>query len=251
MSVRERIRRPELERTEPIRRWPTLFSGAPQPEGDSASTPRRSLNDAVSRSVDLGYRIIDEYIRQGQRAAQRFNDRSYGTLTMTNDVQELAMRVGQYASEFAAVWFELIQAAVTGPAERQPAPLAHGDQATVRESPSPGASAVPAMAPAQAPADADRARVRIAITSPRSAEVSLDLRPDATARPLLVHALREADPEKPRISDVVFEPALNGDPPTLRLRVPADQPPGVYNAVIVDGETSRPVGTISLRIAPE
>jgi hypothetical protein len=240
MSVRERIRRPELERTEPIRRWPILFSGAPQTEGNSGSAARRSLNDAVSRSVDLGYRVIDEYIRQGQRAAQRFNDRSYGTQTMTNDVQELAMRVGEYASEFATVWFELIQAAVTGAAGRQPTP---GGTAVARES--------RAMAPERAAAEADHQRVRIAITSPRSAEVSLDLRPDATARPLLVHALRAVDPEKPRVSDVTFEPALNGDPPTLRLRVPADQPPGVYNAVIVDGETSRPVGTISLRITPE
>ena len=93
--------------------------------------------------------------------------------------------------------------------------------------------------------------MRISLTSLRPAELSLDLRPDAATRRLLVHALRAVDPDIPRVSDVVFEAAVNGDPPTLRLRVPADQPAGVYNAVIVDAETSRPAGTISLRIAPE
>ncbi len=215
---------------------------AAQNDGDSRATGR-SLNAAVSRSVDLGYRVIDEYIRQGQRAAQRLNDRSYGAQAMTSDVQELALRVGQYTSEFAAIWFELIQAAVIGAAEDKNG-ATRGTQA-VRTS---DATAPSAPAPERLPAAAEPARVRIAITSPRPAEVSLDLRPELAARPVLVNALRALDPDKPRVSDVVFEPACNGDPPTLRLRVPADQPAGVYNAVMVDAETSRPVGTISLRI---
>ncbi len=245
MSVKKRVSRPKLDRTEPIRRWPHLLGMSPeaaQNDGDSPAAGR-SLNAAVSRSVDLGYRVIDEYIRQGQRAAQRLNDRSYGAQAMTSDVQELALRVGQYTSEFAAIWFELIQAAVIGAAEhKNGAP--RGTQA-VRTS---DATASSAPAPERLPAAAEPARVRIAITSPRPAEVSLDLRPELAARPVLVNALRALDPDKPRVSDVVFEPACNGDPPTLRLRVPADQPAGVYNAVMVDAETSRPVGTISLRI---
>jgi hypothetical protein len=58
MSAKKRITRPELERTEPIRRWPTLFgapgSGAPEGEDQSRAEGRGSLNDAVSRYVDLG-----------------------------------------------------------------------------------------------------------------------------------------------------------------------------------------------------
>jgi hypothetical protein len=166
---------------------------------------------------------------------------------MSGDVQELAMRVGQYAAEFAAVWFELMQAAVTGVAQRQPVPQPNGAKTRVL---APSTVPSPATATPRGPA-AEHARVRIALTSPRPAELSLDLRPDAAARPLLVHALRAVDPDIPRVSDVAFEAPRNGDPPTLRLRVPADQPAGVYNAVIVDAETSRPAGTISLRIAPE
>jgi hypothetical protein len=255
MSVRKRITRPEPERTEPIRRWPTLFgvtgAAAAAREGTSGAAPRRSLNDAVSHSVDLGYRVIDEYIRQGQRAAQRFNDRSYSTQAMTNDVQELAMRVGQYASEFAAVWLDLVQATMAGVAERRPAAGSNGDGAAGAVAPSARPAAVPAAAHGGSAAAAEPARVRIAITSPRPAEVSLDIRPDSTARPLLVYALRAVDPDKPRVTDVVFEAARNGEPATLRLRVPAEQPAGVYSAVIVEADTNRPAGTISLQIAAE
>lgn len=245
MNVKKRITRPEPDRTEPIRRWPHLLGMSPDaaPQDGDAPATGRSLNAAVSRSVELGYRVIDEYIRQGQRAAQRLNDRSYGTQAMTSDAQELALRVGQYTSEFAAIWFELIQAAVTGAAGQKNGatdgtPAAQTSQTTPR----------PAPASGQSPVAAEPARVRIAITSPRPAEVSLDLRPELTGRPVIVHALRALDPDKPRVSEVAFEPACNGQPPTLRLRVPAEQPAGVYNAVMVDAETSRPVGTISLRI---
>jgi hypothetical protein len=38
----------------------------------------------------------------------------------------------------------------------------------------------------------------------------------------------------------------------LRVRVPDDQPPGVYNGIILDRSTGRPRGTVSLVLgAPE
>ena len=85
MSSDARIKRPTLERTQPIRQWSTLFEAA----GSSASPsdpaqgaePRReggsALGDVVSRSVDLGYRVVDEYLRRGQAAAKRVGERSY------------------------------------------------------------------------------------------------------------------------------------------------------------------------------
>jgi hypothetical protein len=49
--------------------------------------------------------------------------------------------------------------------------------------------------------------------------------PDAGPASLVVHALRAVDPEKPRLADVVLERGAGGEPLTLRVRVPADQPP--------------------------
>ncbi len=58
-----------------------------------------------------------------------------------------------------------------------------------------------------------------------------------------MQALRAVDPEKPRLTDVRFQRASGGEPARLRIRVPSGQPPGVYNGLIIDEQTSRPVGT--------
>jgi hypothetical protein len=71
-------------RTQPIRNLSTLFApGRAAPRTATAPTNRpatgracASFGEAVSRSVELGYRVVDDYIQQGQRAAQRLNDRS-------------------------------------------------------------------------------------------------------------------------------------------------------------------------------
>jgi len=249
MSAKERIRRPKLDRTQPIRSWSTLFDVPPRAPGADARRGARgaatSVNDVVSRSVDLGYRVIDEYIRQGQRTAQRINDRSFGTETVVNDFQEVGTRLAQYASDFAALWIEVMQMATVGGAPRWPA----GQRPE---------SAPPDVAPPAAPdavaspaAAYDRARVKIAVASAQLTEVDLDLRPEVTGRRLLVQALRAVHPDHPKLTDVLFEPAQGAEAATLRIRVPAGQPAGVYNALIIDADSSRPVGTLSLRVMPD
>jgi hypothetical protein len=237
VNSRERITRPE--------------KGAGTHSGTGSTPPPGSgaLNDVVSRSVDLGYRVIDEYIRQGQKAAQRFNDRSYGASAVTSDMQEIATRMAQYASDFTALWFEFMQVAAAG-AGGWPMPPANESKASARASTGPATP--PATAPAPAEGDGvELTRVRIAVTSPHPTEVSLDLRPHIASRRLVVQSLRAVDPDKPRLSDVTIEDGGPDEPLTLRIRVPTGQAAGVYNGLIIDGETSRPVGTVSLRIAPE
>lgn len=253
MSQRERVKRPKLDQTAPNRSWSTLF-GVPGRGGgttDSASTARPSrdnaLGDVVAHSVDLGYRVIDEYIRQGQKAAQRFSDRSYGPDTVTTDTQELAARMAQYASDFTALWLEFMQL-TAGNVGRWPTPF---DGAGVAPSTSPAPTPPPARATAAATNTTADMRVKVAVSSPYPTEVSLDMRPDGGVRRLVVHALRAVDPEKPRLTDIAIGEAAPGEPVTLRIRVPVGQPAGVYNGLIVEEETSRPVGTVSLRITPE
>lgn len=246
---KERIRRPEPSRTQPIRNVSTLYGAGPRPapEGEGAAASARdgagvgSLGEAVSRSVELGYRVVDEYIRQGQRAAQRLNDRSLGPETITRDVQDLTARMAQYASDFFGVWFEMLELATAGSGARR-AGAENG-------APAPASAPTPPRAPRDP--SGERTRVRVEVTSTRPAEVSLDLIPDAAGRTLVVHALRAVDPEKPRLTDVVLEPGARGGPLTLRVRVPADQPPGVYNGLIIDEQTSRPAGTVSVRLGGE
>jgi len=80
-------------------------------------------------------------------------------------------------------------------------------------------------------------------------EVWLDLRPGAERVAVVVQALRAADPDIPRLDDVSFASGTDGDPPLLRVRIPPSQPPGVYNGLLIDRDTSRPVGTISVRVS--
>src|SRR6516162_534153 len=66
MSARDRLRRPSLDRSAPVRRASTLFEPA-SADGENAGATE-GLAGVMSRSVELGYRVVDEYIRQGRRA---------------------------------------------------------------------------------------------------------------------------------------------------------------------------------------
>lgn len=233
MSSNERIRRPPLERTQPIRNWSALFGppspGSPPPDGADPTRGRQrggGLGDVVSRSVELGYRVIDEYIRQGQKAARRLSEGAYGPERWAEDAQDLAQRMAQVASELVGTWFELLERANAGSAARPtpPAPGARPAQPTT--------AAVPG------------GYVRLAIASAQPLEVLLELRPEAAGRRLVAHALRAPEAWKPRLDEVEFRVDGAGGAPTLHIRVPAHHPPGSYEGLVVDEDTSRPVGVV-------
>ena len=252
MSAKERLRRPKLERTQPFRRWSALFDVAESGAGPSEKPAARRAGgaggeDVVARAVDLGYRVIDEYIRQGQKAARRLSERSYGPQAMTSDMQDLAARMTQYVSEFTALWLDFLQRAAMGAPSmngRAPRPQTSTPERTAPDRPGPPAP------PASATEADDRARVTIDLAAAGPAQVSLDLRTAAATRKLLVHALRAVDPEKPRLTDLSFHPATDDEPARLRVSVPEATPPGVYSGLIIDEETSRPVGMLSVTIGP-
>ncbi len=198
----------------------------------------KSLDDVVARSVSLGYRVVDDYIRQGKKAAERVNSRSYGAETMASDAQDLAVRMLQHASDFAAVWLDFVQ-------------LASAGGAWPGRSTADGVAPPPAKSPAPAPSAAaamDDRGVRVEVLAAQPIEVSFELRPDAGSLPLAVHALRAVDAKKPRITDVKLERRSKTKPARLRIRVPRRQPAGVYRGLIVEEQTSRPVGSVTVRI---
>ena len=117
MTTAKRKKRPALDRTKPVRSWSTAL-GAPAAEpGDGATRPK--LEDAISRSVELGYRVVDDYIQQGQRAAQRMSEGKLTAETVASEAQELSARIARYASDFFGAWVELLDLAAAGSAARQ------------------------------------------------------------------------------------------------------------------------------------
>lgn len=244
----ERVKRPEPERTDPIRSgWLSLFgipTGPSRSDGRSPGADARGKplsSDPVARAVELGYRVVDDYLRQGQQVASRISgarDRS-SPLPMV-DVQDLMTRWFQYTSELTEVWFQLVGLAASGQMPRgaagpvEPAPPTTPDGS--------GSAGTAAATPAEP------ARVAVAVQCGRPVEVTLDLRPIPSDATIRVHDLRAVDPDKPRIADVGVERAEDGEGFQLRIRVPDDQPAGTYSGLVLNEATSLPAGSVAVRI---
>jgi hypothetical protein len=233
MKQDERIRRPKPERTGPIRGGTFSLFGAPEaPSPDDSRTDGGVPADPVARGVDLGYRVVDDYIRQGQNAARRIAQRSYGPEALVNDVQELTAGLMQYGAEVMDLLMQLLGQAAVGQATRpssNPAPL--GEE--------PAWSAGPEGGPSAAP------RVIVAVESPYATEVSVDL--DAGAgRSLVIQDLQNPRGGPP-LTGAVLE---GGERPRLGVRVPPGQPPGTYCGLVLDAETILPAGNVVVRVLP-
>jgi hypothetical protein len=155
MSAPRRTR-PSLDRTKPVRSWSAALGTPPAPPpGDAPKDdgkPRPRLEDAVARSVELGYRVVDDYIQQGQRAAQRLSEGKLTAEVLTSEVNDLGGRIARYASDFFGAWVELLELAAVGSATRQSAAN--------------GMPAAPAASPAPPPARRPAGRgMRVAVTA--------------------------------------------------------------------------------------
>ena len=234
MTTARRKKRPSLDRTQPIRSWSTMLGAAP-PDGANGTDPaaRPRLEDAISRSVELGYRVVDDYIQQGQRAAQRLSEGKLTAEAVASEAQDLSARIARYASDFFGAWVELLELAAVGSAARQ------GVATPAAGSPPPPAAA-PSPPPDRRPASGTGLRVEVAAARP--VEVALDLRPERVTGALRAHDLRSADPRKPRLSDVAIR--ADDGTPVLRIGVPDDHPAGAYEGLLLDEATNRPVGSV-------
>jgi hypothetical protein len=226
----ERPKRPSLPRTNPIRTWTSLF-GAPPPVAANGDAPPAGapadLGTVIARSVELAYRVMDDYVQQGQRAAERIAGRAYGPDAWVTDAQDVSARVARYASDVMGLWLDAFDGVRLGTPPPAAAPSGNGSAA-----PEPGGP--PWLV------------IEVLATQP--AAVTLDLRPAAGSGTLIVHALRDAEVDKPPLRDVTVERAAGDGPSRVRVRVPPGQPAGTYHGLIVDEATNRPVGSVSVRL---
>ena len=65
--------------------------------------------------------------------------------------------------------------------------------------------------------------------------------------PLVAHALRPEGHDAPAISGVQVEVQEDGAV-RVAVDVPSNQPPGVYNGMIVDPSSNLPRGTLTVRV---
>lgn len=248
----QRFHREDPTRTRPTRNWSALYrqsdarEAAHSPESPQSTdheTPQAPpWADVMSQSVNLGYRVIEDYIRQGQRAAQQANDRSYNVGTTGNDIRDLVERMARYYADLGALWGDLINSFAANP------DFLNNLSRALQPQPAPANGASAQGSSANGVPGKESVTIAIEVISSRPTQVMLDLplRPEQSS--LIIHGLRAADPQKPQLTDIAFEPSPSGGPICLRVCIPHEQPPDVYTGVVVDKQTNLPRGTLSIRI---
>ncbi|MEJ2273019.1 MAG: hypothetical protein P8Y01_00340 [Woeseiaceae bacterium] len=242
----ERLRRKDPARTEPNRNWGQLFR---QPSADSAfgtdpsgangaSSDDKSVNEAVSEAVDLGYKIIEEQISHGKRVAEQVSTRNYTSNSVGDDASEVVRRLLQFYTDFGSICFDMIETFSRSSIFSESVQNLMNRESAVAD----GAGDKPVSG------SAGFSCLPLDVQSTRPARVELDLDGLSKGCSLGVHALYALDPDKPALRDIAFLYDDHSARPTLKIRVPADQPTDVYTGVVIDTATNLARGTISIRI---
>ncbi len=278
MSDRPRVRRKDPERSAPIRDWSNMFrspgaQGAAAPSADSAAAGIQVNNSthegvasgsaAVSTAavqaatvseearvgIETAYRVIDEHLQEGRRAAQAQSGRGggagpgafatagpAGVGIAAESIQEMVAQGIRFYSSFAPLWVSLVNSIA--------------NSAVVRDNVAGGISAAPlALAPMPRSTTAmGPAPIIIEIASTRMTRVTVDLAPHAGPPNLAIGGLHALESEKPPLKEIALTIEPGSNRAVVRIRVPESQPAGVYSGVIVDSESGEPRGTIALRI---
>ncbi|WP_428265568.1 hypothetical protein [Haliangium sp.] len=265
MADRTRLRRQDPTRTQPIRDWSTLLR-RPGAWGEPAGDPGQAaplgrdrdgqaVDDPVAYGVELGYRVVDEHIRQGQRVAAELRSGSYVLADAGGDLQELTARTLRYAGELATMWIEVLGSLASRGAGFgiDPSGADPGGRADPGARSGPASSARSHTGSTSSPStgtaagEPDRG-VDVAVAIDTPARVSVHLDAGARAAALVTHGLRSVSADSEPLTQIEFETDATGAV-SVRIRVPAGQPPGCYSGVVVDRDSGRPHGLLTVDIA--
>ncbi|MDF2496091.1 hypothetical protein [Sphingomonas sp.] len=233
-----RRRRPVPERDGPDRTGPHLasnvdarWSGPQASDQDDSEIP-----DVVADAVRMGYHVMEENLRHGRRAADRFRGQDYHLHDASKDALVMGRRVLDLARELGTTWFDLIGAVLDDPGIR----AALGPQ-----------RAPDRPNPANSPVGNGSFPVQI-VGHPRATGEAFLSTLVGLSGPIRITPLRiaSASADAPAITGV----RLGADPPTgaptLLAAVPPDQPAGVYAGTIHESPTGRLLGSVSITVPP-
>ena len=250
----ERVKRPELPRTDPIRSWSTLFGPAASGEG-----PLRSAGGSVQRGVELGYRVIDEYIKQGAAMASTFSNPRAATggaagapgaipgMPPMADLPQMTERMLRYATDMSSLWFDAMNMMMSNlNAQAASGAAASGAAATS----APGAGVPPNGAPHPGPGTA-------APASSAAPRIVLDVRSPEHAAQVIVAletASGEVDVEELRPVSGLEQGGIGGasvrfvpgGTAHVQVRVPKGLEPGRYSGAVLERGSRRPLGRLTV-----
>jgi hypothetical protein len=253
MSDRERIRRPEPARTEPVRNLSGVFRGEAPTSGpgatpDAPASARSPASDPfawpdddpVSRAARAGYEVVEQAVRRGfgpDRAsspglpwmpwAGAWTGGPPGPWTTGQWVDGMTRAFATWAQWFDA-WSATARSIVGGSSADHTDPV-------------PGTA--PPVAPAPFPA-ARPLQVTVELRSARAVSVELDLLPGAPAALEVLGLLAPRAAAAPPITDVSI--AVTDGAVTIGLGSVEHHPAGTYvGAVLAAG---RACGTLTVRL---
>jgi hypothetical protein len=233
-----RMTRPKLARSGPRRDFSALLKGSnvtdrPTAQADAESgVAAGTLNGAVAEGVRLGYSVIQEQIRQGQRLAQQISGGlgGIGAVGGSKDLAHLAQRMLHFSADLGAMLVDL--SSVLWPTMGPRAASSIGAE-TAGASPN-GA--------------AGTAAVTVEVEANRRTKVMLDLRLGTGSAKLTTPGLHSLGGNASPLTEIAFGFGEDHSP-ELRVKIPPDQPAGTYSGVIIDMDTHEPRGTLSVRVS--
>jgi len=248
MDKPERLHRPDPARTEPVRDFMTYVrtAGIGNTPAAAGTTPgtragksspgqEDGAESAIAHGVKLGYAVIDEQIRQGEKLADRLRQVAGKPDAMP------AVEVGTLIERALNVYKDMGALAVAAVETLVRNPML---QSTLTRS-------VQGAAPRDAaPAPGGGGNFGFELTSNRRTQVRLDIRPKPGIFLPVVHALHASSPTLPPLTGVRFQFDSATAAPVLHIDIADTQPAGNYMGVVVDSASDEPCGTISVRVLP-
>lgn len=254
MTQRARVQRPPLQRTAPIRNLGKAFDQAARKAASGpADQPRDAeaasgLEDAVSEGVRLGYGVIEDQIRQAQDLAGKLNPGSYGLFGSeragsAEEIRSLLDRLLRSYGDLTNVWLQMLNA-MLGNADILNAILGKEKGETEQ-------AQAPSADHTRAANGAAGAGPAIALSISADGRVETDLRffggrPATTA--LVVQDLRSRENGAPPLEDLAVIQAAGDEPARIVVKVPSEQPPGLYQGLILDQRTDAPIGVLGITV---
>jgi hypothetical protein len=245
MNDPERPKRPAVERTEPHRSWNGGERRAGPPKeagGDSEQQPFENADSGYQagyRAINGAYRVIDDFLREGQRMAENLwmpLDRSEAERSSFLAPERFLRSMG----DMTMAWMELMQQ------------WASVVQFAPKESPEGFAPPFTAgRAPRNPPVTAEpRPRshpsLTIFVQAVGRAEASVEFGELSDLSGIVATELRSLGDGVEPIRDVTLR-ALGNEPPQLTIRIPEHQPAGTYNGLLLEKDSQKPRGAISCR----
>jgi len=216
-------------------------AGADTNAGTSAPNGARS---SAFRTLNDAYRLVDEYLRQGQEMAenvwQPFVTNGIPGWPAPGAPERFLRAVG----DMTLAWVEAMQglAGAQNPAARPASGTAGPFDTGGAASPAP--SPAPTRDPAAPNPNAPQRELGVSVEAKGRVEVALAVSEPGAADELAVGELEPTQGKAAPIRDVTLR--AEATRVVVRVVVPEGQPRGRYNGFLLDAKTQKPRGTLSV-----